>query len=67
VFAFGNAVARRVLGDAGIIFSDKRDPRSLAGVAAMMLTDRSLRDTLLEGQRRRFEALRRDGELERAG
>jgi glycosyltransferase involved in cell wall biosynthesis len=67
VFAFGNPVSRRVLGDAGILFSDKRDPRALAGVAAMILTDRSLRDTLLEGQRRRFEALRSDGELERAG
>ena len=67
VFAFGTDIARRLLGAAGIIFNDKRDPRALAGVAAMMLTDRSLRETVLEAQRRRFEELRRDGELERAG
>jgi glycosyltransferase involved in cell wall biosynthesis len=67
VFAYGSDVARRVLGDAGIIFGDKRDPRALAGVAALILTDRALRDTLLEGQRRRFAALSRDAELERAG
>jgi glycosyltransferase involved in cell wall biosynthesis len=67
VFAFGNAVSRRVLGSAGILFRDKTDPRALAGVAALMLTDRALRQTVLEGQRRRFEALRSDGELERAG
>lgn len=67
VFAFGNPLSRRVLGNAGLLFSDKRDPRTLAGVAALLLTDRSLRETLLEGQRRRFEVLRSDGELERAG
>ena len=42
VFAFGNDRARRLLGDAGIIFNDKRDPRALAGVAAMLLTERFL-------------------------
>ncbi|MEA2784718.1 MAG: hypothetical protein QOF71_822 [Candidatus Eremiobacteraeota bacterium] len=67
VFAFGNDPAKRLLGQAGIIFNDKRNPRALAGVAAMMLTDKSLRETVLEAQRRRFEELRRAGELERAG
>ena len=53
--------------DVGALFKDKRDPQTLAGIAALLLTDRALRETLLEGQRRRFEILRRDGELERAG
>jgi glycosyltransferase involved in cell wall biosynthesis len=67
VFAFANGVSRRVLGGSGLLFTDKRDPRALAGAAVLMLKDRALRETLLEGQRQRFEALRRDGELERAG
>ena len=67
VFAFANEDSRRVLGGSGLLFNDKRDPRALAGAAVLILTDRSLRETLLEGQRQRFEALRRDGELERAG
>ena len=67
VFAFANPPSQRVLGDAGIMFNDKRDPRTLAGIAAVILTDRGLRETLLDGQRRRFETLRRDGELDRAG
>ena len=67
VFAFANGVSRRVLGGCGLLFNDKRDPRTLAGAAVLMLKDRALRETLLEGQRQRFEALRRDGELERAG
>jgi glycosyltransferase involved in cell wall biosynthesis len=67
VFAFANATSRRVMGSAGLLFGDKRDPRSLAAVAALILSDRALRETLLDGQRRRFEALSGDGELERAG
>jgi glycosyltransferase involved in cell wall biosynthesis len=67
VFAFANSRSRQVLGDAGVLFRDKGDPRALAGIATLILTDRSLRETLLEGQRRRFEALTHDGELERAG
>ncbi|HYW54541.1 MAG TPA: glycosyltransferase [Dongiaceae bacterium] len=67
VFAFANDVSRRVLGDSGLLFNDKRDPRALAGAAVLLMTDSALRTTLLEGQRRRFDALRRDGELERAG
>lgn len=67
VFAFANPLSRRVLGPAGLLFNDKRDPRTLAGIVATILTDRTLRDTLLDGQHRRFEVLRRDGELERAG
>ena len=67
VLAFSNPRSRSVLGSAGILFNDKRDPRALAGVAALILSDGSLRETLLQGQRRRFEALSRDGELERTG
>jgi glycosyltransferase involved in cell wall biosynthesis len=67
VFAFANARSRTVLGQAGILFGDKSDPRVTAGIATLILRDRSLRETLLDGQRRRFEALTRDQELERAG
>jgi glycosyltransferase involved in cell wall biosynthesis len=67
VLAFANPRARSILGSAGILFNDKRDPRALAGVAALILGDPSLRETLLQGQRRRFDALTRDGELERTG
>jgi glycosyltransferase involved in cell wall biosynthesis len=67
VFAFANGASRRILGRSGLLFNDKRDPRALAGAAVLLLTDRALRKTLLEGQRQRFDALRRDGELERAG
>ena len=67
VFAFGNRRSRAILGEAGMLFSYKTDPRTLAGIATLLLTDRALRETLLEGQRRRFEALTNDGELERAG
>jgi len=67
VFAFANGISRRVLGGSGLLFTDKRDPRALAGAAVLLLTDGALRKTLLEGQRQRFDALRRNGELERAG
>jgi glycosyltransferase involved in cell wall biosynthesis len=67
VFAFANPVSRRVLDDCAILFNDKHDVRALAGVAALLLADRALRRTVLDGQQRRFEALRSGGELERAG
>jgi glycosyltransferase involved in cell wall biosynthesis len=67
VFAFANEGSRSVLGGAAMLFNDKRDPRALAGVAALILSDPSLRATLLHGQRRRFETLVRNGELEHAG
>ena len=67
VFAFANESARGVLASAGLLFNDKRDPNALAGVATLILTDRSLADTLIDGQRRRFESLCRAGELHLAG
>jgi glycosyltransferase involved in cell wall biosynthesis len=67
LFAFANPFARHIAGDAGLLFNDKTQPRTLAGVAALLLTDRALRDTLVDGQRRRFEALYANGELERVG
>jgi glycosyltransferase involved in cell wall biosynthesis len=67
VLAFANPASRRVLGSAGILFNDKRDPLALAALAALMITDRALRETLLDGQRRRFEVLRDEQELEHAG
>ena len=50
----------------GLLFTDKSDLCAIAGVAALLLADGALRDTLLEGQRRRFESLRDLGELERS-
>lgn len=67
VFAFSNAVAAQVADSCGLLFKDKTDPRALAGVAALVVTDRALRETLIDGQRRRFEALHANGELGRAG
>jgi glycosyltransferase involved in cell wall biosynthesis len=64
---FASAAAREVLGPSGMLFGDKRDPRALAGVAALLLGDAALRALLREGQYRRFEALREAGELELAG
>jgi glycosyltransferase involved in cell wall biosynthesis len=67
IFAYANDGVRRLLGEAGILYNDKRDPRALAGVAALLLTDRVLRETVLDGQRRRFEALQRNDERTRVG
>ena len=67
VLAFANESSRRVLGSAALLFNDKRDPLALAALAALVITDRSLRATLLDGQRRRFEALQHEQELEHAG
>lgn len=66
-FAFSNVFAARILGSSGLMFKDKTQPRELAGVAALLVTDHTLRETMIEGQRRRFEALHANGELERAG
>jgi len=67
VFAFANPGSAAALAECGLRFWDKRDLRTLAGVAALILTDRSLSETLIEGQRRRFEALCEAGELYLAG
>jgi hypothetical protein len=67
VFAFANERSREVLETSGLLFNDKRNARALAGVAAMILTDWSVADTLVDGQRRRFESLCRLGELHLAG
>jgi glycosyltransferase involved in cell wall biosynthesis len=67
VFAFANERSRDVLETSGLLFNDKREARALAGVAAMILTDWSVADTLVDGQRRRFESLCRLGERHLAG
>jgi glycosyltransferase involved in cell wall biosynthesis len=60
VFAFGNDASRSALDTSGLLFWDQSDFRALAGVAALLLTDRTLRATILDGQRRRFETLCRE-------
>jgi glycosyltransferase involved in cell wall biosynthesis len=67
IFVFKNERTAQTLGPAGLLFNDKRELRTLAGVAALVLTDGSLRETLLEGQRRRFEEIARPEALSLAG
>jgi glycosyltransferase involved in cell wall biosynthesis len=57
VLAFANVVAERTLGQAGVLYDDKDDMRTLGGIAAMLVTDQRLRELIAEGQRRRFDAL----------
>ena len=66
VLAFANPTTRQLMEKSGLLFTDKSDLRAVAGVAALLLTDDALRDTVLEGQRRRFESLHTLGELERS-
>jgi glycosyltransferase involved in cell wall biosynthesis len=65
IVAFANPHARAILGPSGILVRDKSDPRALGALAALLLGDAALRTELLEGQRRRFEALREAGEVGR--
>ena len=67
VLAFANQRSAEALATSGLLFNDKHDPRALAGVAALILTDRPLSEVLMDGQQRRFEELSRRGELHLAG
>ncbi len=62
VFAFASDAARDTLASSGLLFTEIDDFRALAGVAALILTDASLRTTLIDGQRRRFEELCRQAD-----
>lgn len=57
VVAFAAAAVPETLGDAGLRLREKRLPE-LAVLAARVLADPSLRERLLQGQRRRREAFR---------
>jgi glycosyltransferase involved in cell wall biosynthesis len=67
VFAFANPRSTELLASSGLLFSDKQDQRALAGVAALLMTDDDLAETLADGQRRRFEELHRCGDLRLTG
>jgi glycosyltransferase involved in cell wall biosynthesis len=62
VFAFASDAARETLASSGLLFTELDDFRALAGLAALILTDASLRATLIDGQRRRFEELCRQAD-----
>lgn len=67
VLAYSNPAAAEILGASGLLFTQKGDLRVVAGIAALSLTDNNLRETLIDGQCRQFEALARRGELDLAG
>ena len=53
ILAYRSTAVPETLGDAALMFTDKGDLHAVAAIASLLLTDRTLRQPLINAQRRR--------------
>lgn len=65
VLAYASTAVPETMGDAGLLFSDKTDPKACAALAYHLVNDISLRSVVIDAQRRRREIFTIDSVLPR--